>query len=171
MNNPVTNRQQDEIALFPRELDNQQKLVLLQQQIDQERKGDPNCIPTYAAIKDDLYRNLKFRKEIVIIKDKRNKNGKIRVETLGNKYLRQVIAIITHHAQSGQVKDFVIKESDLRRELRGRLSIDNIGGNSKQYHKIIQEIFSNAVRRLFEELDIVYYHEHLADRLEVKFIP
>jgi hypothetical protein len=146
-------------------------LILLLQQIDQERKGDPNCVSTYAAIKDDLYRNLKFRMEIVIIKDRRNKNGKIRVETLGNKYLRQAIAIITHHAQSGQVKDFVIKESDLRKDLRGELSIDNIGGNPKQYHKIIKEIFSDSVRRLFEELDIVYYHEHLADRLGVKFIP
>jgi hypothetical protein len=118
---------------------------------------------TYAATEDDVLHNLLTCWEVVTIK-----NGK--EKTPVRKYSIQAIAIITHHAKTGQVNDFVIKESDLRRPLRKRLTIEKIGGTPKQYRKIVETIISRAVRRLFEELDLVYYYDHLADKLGVRFI-
>jgi hypothetical protein len=92
-------------------------------------------------------------------------------KTLARKYNRQAIDIILHHSKTGRVRDFIINGSDLRPHIREQLTINKIGGTPKQYHKIVDEIFSSAVRRIFEELDLVYYHEHLAGKLRVRLEP
>jgi hypothetical protein len=65
----------------------------------------------------------------------------------------------------------VINSSDLRQHVKEELTARRIGGTPKQYRKIIDEIFSNAVRRLFEDLDLVYFHDHLANKLHVRMEP
>jgi hypothetical protein len=119
---------------------------------------------TYSATEDDLLSDLLTRWEAVVINDGKRK-------TFAKKYNRQAIDIILYHSKTGLVRDFVIKESDLRRHTKEELTNKRIGGTPKEYHQIVDEIFSNAVRRLFEELDLVYYHNHLAGKLQVRLEP
>jgi hypothetical protein len=65
----------------------------------------------------------------------------------------------------------VINGSDLGQHVKEELTARRIGGTPKQYRKIIDEIFSNAVTRLFEDLDLVYFHDHLANKLHVRLEP
>jgi hypothetical protein len=124
--------------------------------------------PTYAATEDDVLTSLLFRLELVTLKDN---NGNRTRKTIAKKYNRQALDIILHHSKTGQVKDFIIKESDLMRRAREELTNKRIGGTPEEYFKIIDDIFTNAVRRIFEEIDLVYYHEHLADKLVVRITP
>jgi hypothetical protein len=142
----------------PRRFDVQIHASILYRQKQRERN-----LQTYTATEDDLWSQLFWCWEVVTLK-----NGK---KTFARKYQRQAIDIIIYHSKSGQVKDFIINEFDLRRELREELSIKRIGGTPKEYYKIVDEIFFNAVRRLFEELDLVYYQDHLAGRLRVRLVP
>jgi predicted RNase H-like nuclease len=98
-------------------------------------------------------------------------NNPSKRQTLARKYNRQAINIILHHAKTGHVKDFVINESDLRSHVKEELTIKRIGGTPREYYKLVDEIFSNSVRRLFEDLDLVYYHDHLASKLTVRVVP
>src|SRR5215207_4022195 len=123
-------------------------------------------LQTYAATEDDLFKNLSIRREVVTIN-----NGKSKRQTLAPKYNRQAIDIILHHAKTGRVRDFVINESDLRSHVKEELTIKKIGGTPREYYKIVNEIFTNVVRRLFEDLDPVYYHDHLAGKLTVRVEP
>ena len=127
---------------------------------------------TYAATEDDLLCSLVTTWEVVAIAVNNNNGNKNEVrKTLARKYNRQAIDTILHHSKTGRIRDFVINDSDLRPNTREQLTISKIGGTPKQYHKIVDEIFSSAVRRLFEELDLVYYHEHLAGKLRVRLEP
>ncbi|SRR5215204_392485 len=121
-------------------------------------------LQTYAATEDDLFKNLSIRWEVVTIN-----NGKRK--TYSKTYNRQAIDIILHHSKTGHVKDFVINESDLRAHVKEELTIKRIGGTPREYYKIVNEIFTNVVRRLFEDLDPVYYHDHLAGKLTVRVEP
>jgi hypothetical protein len=76
-----------------------------------------------------------------------------------------------HHSRTGRVRDFIINSSDIRRPVKEELTNKRIGGTPEEYRKIVDEIFSNAVRRLFEEIDLVYYHGHLAGKLIVRLEP
>jgi hypothetical protein len=122
-------------------------------------------LQTYAATEDDLFKNLSIRREVVTINKPSNR------QTLAPKYNRQAIDIILHHSKTGHVKDFVINDSDLRAHVKEELTIKRIGGTPKEYFKIIDEIITTAVRRLFEDIDLVYYHEHLAGKLTVRILP
>ena len=127
---------------------------------------------TYAATEDDLLCSLVTTWEVVAIAVNNNNGNKNEVrKTLARKYNRQAIDTILHHSKTGRIRDFVIYDSDLRPNTREQLTISKIGGTPKQYHKIVDEIFSGAVRRLFEELDLGYYHEHLAGKLRVRLEP
>ena len=119
---------------------------------------------TYAATEDDVLKYLSTTWEVVIVNDGKRK-------TLARKYNRQAVYIILHHSKTGRVRDFIIYSSDIRRPVKEELTNKRIGGTPKEYHKIVDEIFSNAVRRLFEEIDLVYYHEHLAGKLMVRLEP
>jgi hypothetical protein len=118
---------------------------------------------TYAASEDLLLSSLREKWAVVVV----SKNNEKR-NTFARKYTSQAISIILHHSKTGKVKDFIINASDLRPELKEQLTARNIGGTPKQYYKIVDEIISNAVTRLFEDLDIVYYHKNLADKLRVR---
>jgi hypothetical protein len=111
-------------------------------------KYDPEGIQTYAATEDDALYTLLIHFEVVEF----NNGHKI----LGRKYQRQVIEIILNHARCGKVKDFIFNKSDIQGHLKEQLTIENIGGNPKEYCKIVKEILTSAVRRLFEELDTEY---------------
>jgi hypothetical protein len=119
---------------------------------------DPALLQTYAATEDEFLFTLLRTWEVVTLKSGQPK--------LGRKYQKQAIGIILHHARSGKVKDIVINDNDIRGHLRDQLSRENIGGTQKERDNIVHEIISNAVRRLFEELDLEYYHNHLIDKLK-----
>jgi hypothetical protein len=119
---------------------------------------DPKILQTYAATEDEFLFTLSRTWEVVKLKN--------RPTTLGRKYPKQAIGVILHHARSGNVKDFIINDYDIRRHLRDQLSLENIGGTQKERDQIVYEIISNAVRRLFEELDLEYYHNHLVDKMK-----
>jgi hypothetical protein len=118
---------------------------------------DPTYLQTYAATEDEFLFTLLRTWEVVKLK-----NGR---KTLYRKYNKQAIGIILHHARSGKVKDFIINDYDIRGHLRDQLSLENIGGTQKERDKIVHMIISNAVRRLFEELDLEHYHNHLVDKM------
>ena len=118
---------------------------------------------TYAATEDDVLKYLSTTWEVVIVND-----GKT---TFALKYNRQALDIILHHSKTGRVRDFVIYSSDIRRPVKEELTNGRIGGTPKEYRRIVDKIFSNAVRRLFEQIDLVYYHEHLAGKLMVRVEP
>jgi hypothetical protein len=84
------------------------------------------------------------------------------------KYIDQLNYIVLHHASSGNLKDFVIDESDIRGHLKEELTTERIGGTPKQRDEIVCEIISNAVRRLFEELQPRFYREHLKGKISWK---
>jgi hypothetical protein len=119
---------------------------------------------TYAATEGDVLTSLSTTWEFVIVN-----NGKRK--TLAKKYNRQALDVILHHSKTGRVRDFVIYSCDISRPVKDELTNERIGGTPKEYRKIVDEIFSNAVRRLFEEIDLVYYHEHLAGKLMVRVEP
>jgi hypothetical protein len=129
-------------------------------------KKQERQLQTYSATEDDLLSDLATRWEAVVVN-----NGDGERRTFAKKYNRQAIDIILYHAKTGHVRDFVIKDSDLQRHTRYELTNKRIGGTPKEYHQIVDEIFSNAVRRLFEELDLVYYHNNLAGKLHVRLEP
>jgi hypothetical protein len=124
---------------------------------------DPTILQTYAATEDEFLFTLLRTWEVV-----KPKNGRT---TLAPKYNRQAIGIILHHARSGNVKDFIIHDYDIRGHLRDQLSLKNIGGTQKERDQIVNEIISNAVRRLFEELDLEYYHNYLVDKMRWRIEP
>jgi hypothetical protein len=123
---------------------------------------DTTILQTYTATEDEFLFTLLRTWEVIQLKNRR---------TLGNKYQKQAIGIILHHARSGRVKDFIINDHDIRGHLRDQLLLENIGGSRKDRDKIVHEIISNAVRRLFEELDLGYYHNHLIDKLKWRIEP
>ena len=124
-------------------------------------KYDPLRMQTLAATEDDVLYTLLMQFEVV-----KFNNGR---ETLGRKYQKQVIEIILNHARYGKVKDFIFNKSDIRGHLKDQFTIEKIGGTPKECRNIVREILTNAVRRLFEELDTEYYHNHLAGKLQVRF--
>jgi hypothetical protein len=125
---------------------------------EEQRKRN---LQTYAATENDLTSRLHNCWECPVIEGKGRR-------TYASKYNRQAIAIILHHSKTGHVKDFVINESDLHSDLKYELTNERIGGTPKEYRNTISEIFTGAVKQLFEDLDAVYYHEHLADKLRVR---
>ena len=124
---------------------------------------DPTYLQTYAATEDEFLFTLLRTWEVVKLK-----NGR---KTLCRKYQKQAIGIIMHHARSGNVKDFMINDCDIRGHLRDQLSLENIGGTQKERDEIVYMIISNAVRRLFEELDLEYYHNLLVDKIKWRMKP
>ena len=124
---------------------------------------DPKILQTYAATEDEFLFTLLRTWEVV--------NPKNRRTTLGRKYPKQAIGIILHHARSGDVKDFIINDYDIRGHLRDQLSLKNIGGTQKERDQIVNEIISSAVRRLFEELDLEYHHNYLIDKMKWRMEP
>jgi len=118
---------------------------------------DPTYLQTYAATEDEFLFTLLRTWEVVKLKNEEMEQCR--------KYQRQAIGIILHHARSGNVKDFIINDYDIRGHLRYQLSLENIGGTQKERDKIVHMIISNAVRRLFEELDLEYYHNYLIDKM------
>jgi hypothetical protein len=132
------------------------------------QKQQNQIFPTYAATEDDVLNSLLFRLEPVILRDN---NGNVIRKTSAKKYNRQALDIILNHSKTGKVKDFIINESDLLRSAREELTNKRIGGTPKEYFKVVEEIFTTAVRRLFEDIDLVYYHEHLAGKLTVRILP
>jgi hypothetical protein len=123
----------------------------------------PTYLQTYAATEDQFLFTLLRAWEVVKLE-----NGR---KTLCRKYPKQTIGIIIHHAKSGNVKDFIINDSDIRGHLRDQLSLENIGGTQNERDEIVYLIISNAVRRLFEELDLEYYHNHLVDIMKWRMEP
>jgi hypothetical protein len=129
---------------------------------EQETKRlEPKQFQTYSATEDDLLCNLMCRNEVVIVNKGKRK-------TLAKKYNRQAISIILHHSRTSRVNDFVINLSDLTTEVKEELTLDRIRGTKRQYYKIFNEILCSVVQRLFENLDLVYYHDHLASRIKVR---
>jgi hypothetical protein len=100
---------------------------------------------TYAATEDDLLCSLVTTWEVVTIAVNNSGNKNEVRKTLGRKYNRQAIDIILHHSKTGRIRDFVVNDSDVRPDTREQLTISNI--------------------------DLVYYHEHLAGKLRVRLEP
>jgi hypothetical protein len=64
--------------------------------------------------------------------------------------------------------EFVINISDIKPEIREEIeSIVNIANN----HKTLQYVLTQAVGRIFENLDFEYYHLSVARNLRVRFEP
>jgi hypothetical protein len=124
---------------------------------------DPTYLQTYAATEDEFLFTLLRTWEVVKLKNKR--------KTLCRKYQKQAIGMILHHARSGNVKDFLINDCDIRGHLRDQLSLESIGGSQKERDEIVYTIISNAVRRLFEELNLEYYHNHLVEKMKWRMDP
>jgi hypothetical protein len=124
---------------------------------------DPTYLQTYAVTEDEFLFTLLRTWEVVKLK-----NGR---KTLCRKYPKQAIEIIIYHARSGNIKDFIINDCDIRGHLRDQLSLENIGGTLKERDEIVYTIISNAARRLFEELDLGYYHNYLVDKMKWRMEP
>ena len=124
---------------------------------------DPKILQTYAATEDEFLFTLLRTWDVAKLKSGEKKQSK--------KYQKQAIGIILHHARSGNLKDFVINDYDIRGHLRDQLSLENIGGTQKERDQIVYEIISNAVRRLFQELDLEYYHNYLIDKMRWRIEP
>jgi hypothetical protein len=85
---------------------------------------DPTILQTYAATEDEFLFTLLRTREVVKLKSGR--------KTLGRKYQKQAVGTILHHARSGNVRDFIIYDCDIRGHLRDHLSLENIGGTQKE---------------------------------------
>ena len=124
----------------------------------QERDEKEEDKWTIERIVDELFLNLVGTIEIVTIEEN-NRSIPVR------KYYRQARELMKWIPIARPSPDFVINICDLTPKVRKE--IVSIHG----YHETLQYVITQAVGRVFENLDFKYYHLSIAKNLTVRFEP
>ena len=113
---------------------------------------------TIERIVDEVFLNLAGIKELITIEE----NGRsIPVK----KYYRQARELMKWIPIARPSPEFVINIGDLTRKVTRE--IESICA----YHETLQYVITQAVGRIFENLDFEYYHLSIARNLRVRFEP
>jgi hypothetical protein len=128
--------------------------------------GDPEVVWSIECIIDELHLELSRVKEELTIDLNYYVDGQRRVKTKTvTKYYRQALALIRWIPIARPPREFVISTCDLSPKVIQELEerIDN--------PQTFSYILKQAVGRIFENIDFVYYHQSIARNLKVRLEP
>jgi len=120
--------------------------------IQEEDKWATECLV------DEVFLNLAAIKEIITIEEK---SRSIRIK----KYYRQARELMKWIPIARPSSEFVVYIGDLTPKVRKEIE------SIISYPKTLQYVITQAVGRIFENLDFEYYHFSIARNLRVRFEP
>jgi hypothetical protein len=124
----------------------------------QERDEQEEDKWTIERMVDEVFLNLVRTTEIITIEE----NGR---SIPVRKYYRQARELMKWIPIARPSPEFIINICDLTSKVRKE--IESISA----YHETIQYVLTQAVGRVFENLDFEYYHLSIARNLKVRFEP
>jgi hypothetical protein len=127
------------------------------EELEEEEPEEKEEEWTTECLTEKLLLNLVSTKETII----NNKGKAIPVR----KYVRRAIELMKWIPLTKPVPEFIINVNDLTPKIKNEI------GSLIDSHKTLQYVLTQAVGRIFENLDFEYYHISIAKNLRVKIMP